>query len=98
MAETVVILNIGGADTWTVPADWNDDNNTIEVIGAGGGGSGNAAGGGGGAYSAIANLTLTPSASIDYTVGVFGAGGNTADVAGAAGGDTWFNGASLGAS
>ena len=45
----VIFLTTTGAGTWTVPADWNSSNNTIECIGGGGGGgSGNTAGGGGG--------------------------------------------------
>jgi Salmonella virulence plasmid 65kDa B protein/Insecticide toxin TcdB middle/N-terminal region/FG-GAP-like repeat len=82
--------------TWTVPSNWNSSNNTIEVIGGGGGGSAavlNAsagAGGGGGGYSKIANLALTPGGSVTYQVG-------TAGGVASAGGDTWFNGASLAA-
>ena len=51
---TVVLLTTTGAGhIWTVPGDWNDSANTIEVIGGGGGGLGQqgldyAAGGGGG--------------------------------------------------
>lgn len=76
---------------WTVPADWNSSNNTIEVIGGGAGGNGGAVGsvygGGGGAYSKIANLTLTPGASVTYRIGSGGASGNPST----AGGDTFFN-------
>ena len=63
MATNVIILTSG--TSWTVPADWNNANNTIEVIGGGGGGSSSAAGsqgaGGGGAYTKLTNFTLTPS-------------------------------------
>jgi hypothetical protein len=81
--------------SWTVPADWNPADNSIETIGGGGGGGtssgGNdAGGGGGGAYSKITNLTLSPG-SVTLQVGS-GGGPNTN------GGDTYFNGASLGAS
>lgn len=86
----------GSLQTWSVPSDWPNGNNTIEVIGGGAGGgtsAGNndAGGGGGGGYSKITNLTLTPGGSAQYQIGVGGA-------AAAAGGDTWFNGATLGAS
>jgi len=74
--------------TWTVPSDWNNSNNTIEVIGGGGGGqvsSGSAwssTGGGGGGYSKVSNVTI--SGSITYQVGQGGAS-NTS------GTDTYFN-------
>jgi hypothetical protein len=92
----VVFLTSG--TTWTVPSDWNSSDNTIEVIGGGGGGAqgnqfgGNpGGGGGGGAYSKISNLSLTPLASVTIQIGAAGAENSS-------GGDTWFNGASLGAS
>ena len=91
-------IYITSGSTWTVPADWNNANNTIETIGGGGasadqvGGIGKG-GGGGGAYSKITNLSLTPSASVDISVGTGGAHDGTTT-----GGDTWFNGASLAAS
>jgi hypothetical protein len=61
-------------NTWTVPSDWNNSNNTIEVIGGGGasadqfGGNGRG-GGGGGAYSKITNLSLTQSSIVNISVG-----------------------------
>lgn len=85
--------------SWVVPSDWNSASNSIETIGAGGGSanatgngsSGNTSGGGGGGgYSKITNLSLTPSASITIAIG--------SSAAATAGGDTWFNGASLSAS
>ena len=66
---------------WTVPADWNQNDNTVECIGGGGGGRNGAtvanagAGGGGGGYSKITNLAVAPGASIAYTVGAAGAAG-----------------------
>ena len=82
-----------GSGTWTVPADWNNSNNTIECIGGGGGGRASAglapgAGGGGGAYSLINNLTLTPGATVAYRTG---AGGGP----GAPGEDTFFGDAAF---
>jgi hypothetical protein len=85
--------------SWTVPADWNNSDNSIEVIGGGAGayplhtyaqnGGTSSAGGGGGAYAKRSNVTLTPGASITYQVGAGGVGGTTPT----AGGDTVFNSA-----
>lgn len=86
----VIYLDTAGSGTWTVPSDWYSAQNTIEAIGGGAGGGTLAAtssargGGGGGAYSANTNMTLTPGATVYYTVGS-GGGSLTA------GGDTWFN-------
>lgn len=73
--------------SFVVPIDWNSAANTIETIGGGVNGiaSSPGEGGGGGAYSKISNLTLTPGDAIAYHIGT-------------ASGDTYFNGASLGAS
>jgi hypothetical protein len=92
----VTQIFIVSGTSWTVPTDWNSANNTVETIGAGGGGqtangSYAGSGGGGGAYSKITNLSLTAGSSITIQVGTGGS-------AGIAGGDTWFNGASLAAS
>ena len=46
--------------SWTVPANWNNANNSIECIGGGGNGALGGGGGGGGAYSKVSNVTLTP--------------------------------------
>jgi hypothetical protein len=74
---TVIFLTSG--TSWTVPADWNNSNNTIEVIGGGGGGEVSVAnvgtGGGGGGYSKITNLALTGGASVTINIGSGGAGG-----------------------
>lgn len=99
--QTYTVFLTSGS-TWTVPNDWNDNDNTIEVIGGGGGGangtagsggSGGAggAGGGGGGYSSATNLDLTPGNSVDISVGSSGSVGN-------AGGDTFFNGTTCGGS
>lgn len=90
LVNIVFLTTVGSVLSWTVPATWNDADNTVEVIG--GGGAGDNAGGGGGAYSAQTNLNLTPGGSVSYRVG---SGGLTA---GDDGSDTWFNGASFGAS
>ena len=75
--------------TFSVPADWNDNNNSIQCIGAGGGGltRSGAPGGGGGAYCRTTNVTLTPSGSVQIQIGAGGA-------AGASGTASWFNGTS----
>lgn len=86
----VVFITSTASTTWTVPADWNNASNTIEVIGAGGGGrsSGNsgAGGGAGGGYSKIINwASSTPGNSVTIQIGSSTAAQTT-------GGDTFFNG------
>src|SRR6266480_2613592 len=88
-AQTTIYLTTG--TTWVVPADWNNANNTIEVIGGGGGGKtaaaaqlGSGGGGGGGAYSKATNVTLTPGATVTIAVGAAGAAN------GGAGGDAYL--------
>jgi hypothetical protein len=87
---TVKAYRLTTGTSWTVPADWNNSNNTIHMIGAGGGGataavSGNnraaGGGGGGGGYTVLTNQTLT--GAIPYTIGT--SAGN------ASGGSTTFN-------
>lgn len=96
----------GSNQTFTSPSDWNNSNNTIEVIGAGGSGgasqistNGRATGGGGGAWSKITNFSFASPGvtTATYQIGTggtavtAGAPGVSADVNGNAGGDTWFN-------
>jgi hypothetical protein len=55
VAPVVTVLTTASMSPWTVPANWNSANNTIEVVGdGGGGGTGSgfdpAAGGGGGGF------------------------------------------------
>ena len=74
----IVYITTTGTSTWTVPEDWNDNANSIEVIGGGGGGVNasngqGGSGGGGGAYASSTNISLTAGASITVFVG---AGGN----------------------
>jgi hypothetical protein len=85
---TAIIFLTSGT-SWQVPADWNNTNNTIEVLGGGGGGA-NASdgsygggGGGGGGYSKTANVTLTPGGTVTYAVGTGGGAGSN-------GGDAYF--------
>ncbi len=92
---------ITSGTSWTVPNDWNDNDNSIEVVGGGGGGANGTAsstsgglgggGGGGGGYSKITNLDLTPNSSVSLAVG---SGGSV----GSAGGSTYFNGSSCASS
>lgn len=91
---TVIILSTTSAlsQTWNVPADWNNSQNTIEMIGGGGAGSSGTEslgnnGGGGGAYATKSNVTLTPGGTTPFFIGVAAAGGTGA---GASGSDTWF--------
>src|SRR5262247_2900487 len=103
MATVTVYLTTTGAGTWTVPAGVSTLD-SVETIG-GGGSAGRGqngvsfpAGGGGAAYSKIAPLSVTPSSSIDYTVGAAGTQPAGVNRNGNAGGDTWFNGTTLGGS
>lgn len=94
----IFLTSTATTPTWTVPADWNSSNNSIECIGGGGSGGSNGnntVGGGGGGYSKITNLSLTGGASVTYQVGAGGAAVGPAVLAGNAGGDTWFNSASF---
>lgn len=80
-AETVIIINStsSASTTWTVPDDWNNASNTIEIIGGGGGGhkgsgTGNSGGGGGGgAYAKIVNFSTSTGNVINIDVGNGGA-------------------------
>lgn len=67
---------------WTVPADWNSANNTIECVGSGwkgafDAGTGIGSPGGGGAYARKNNVALTPGSSIPYHIGAASSGGST---------------------
>jgi hypothetical protein len=91
----VVFITTEGAGTWTVPSDWNNRANMIEVIGGGGGGTDGAnndgsGGSGGGGYSRSINIELTRGDSININVGIAGTAGGSAS-RGGAGGHTWFN-------
>lgn len=63
----VVIRLTAGSGSWTVPADWNDADNSVEVRGAGASAGGSVSGSG--AAAAVSyNLDLTPGDAISYTV------------------------------
>src|SRR3990167_329167 len=83
-AQTFLTSGAGsGNQTWNVPADWNDANNTIECIGSGGKGAdgvigaSTGAGGGGGEYRKTTNLDLTPSGTATYSVGAYASTSNS---------------------
>jgi hypothetical protein len=95
-AATVTAYLLASGTSWTVPADWNNSNNTIHMIGGGGGGSSGSAsgnnraggaGGGGGGYTAVNNFSTSPGASIAYQIGSGGITGNDG------GNTTWNSGA-----
>ncbi|GAB7534605.1 hypothetical protein BGC_08150 [Burkholderia sp. 3C] len=78
MSNKTIVLTSGSS--WAVPADWNNEANTIEVIGGGGGGSGaqvggaNAqSGGGGGEYRKLANFEAIAGQTVSYSIGGGGA-------------------------
>jgi hypothetical protein len=79
--------------SWTVPADFNPSNNTIEAIGGGadgvdGSGTAGGLGGRGGCYAKISNFNPGVSTSISYQIGVHG-GGTGAGTTPTS--NTWFN-------
>ena len=86
----------GSLQSWTVPSDWNNSNNSIQTIGGGGSGDpgaqGDGGGGGGGAWNKQTNVTL--SGTVDYEIGSGGASNSTTygnlPGGGNNGGDTWF--------
>jgi hypothetical protein len=85
----VVVLDRSAAPTWTVPKDWDANNNTVECIGGGVGGgisvaAGALPGGGGGAYAKSINLAWSAGQVINVSVGA------AADNLGHAG-DTYLN-------
>lgn len=91
MATATVFITSG--TSYTIPVDYGTLV-SVQVLGGGGGGDSgtNTDGGGGGAYSKITSDTLSPGQNITIQVG---AGGNNT---GSDGTDTWWHGASLGAS
>jgi hypothetical protein len=91
---------ITSGTTWTVPSDWNNVNNSLEVIGGGGGGGGGfqqstgnggygGGGGGGGGYAKVTNVTLTPGSVVAIAIGA-GGGGGASSAGGTDGGDTYL--------
>lgn len=108
---TFLVSPTGSNQTWTAPGNWNSGNNKVETIGAGGSGGAisvsdpvgaTVVGGAGGAYSKVTNLAFAPgSGAATYQIGTGGAAIAAAfetTGTGNAGGDSWFNGSTLGAS
>lgn len=84
---TVVFLTSGSV--WPLPSDWNNSNNTIEVLGAGATGTASfSLSGDGGGYAKAVNATLAGSQT--FSIGQPGPAGTLNTT-----GDTWFGGASL---
>jgi hypothetical protein len=88
---TVERFNGIGTCKWVVPT--NVTNASVLVVGGGGGGGGvNGGGGGGGAVLYGENVTISPTALIDISVGGGGSGGSTthSTSTGSNGGDSAF--------
>jgi hypothetical protein len=92
---TIVPQTIPGDYTWVVPAGVTTAQ--VECWGAGAGGNGGTTsaggnGGSGGEYAAELNYSVTPAASLNYTVGGAGQGTSTGGGNGNDGGDSFFDG------
>jgi hypothetical protein len=87
-----IFLTNTALSTFTVPSNWNSNNNRIEVIGGGGGGHQHASNGGGGGegahYARSNNVVLTPSSTLNLSIGIGGAS-NTS------GTNTWIGGTNM---
>src|SRR5882672_4193900 len=80
----ITILTSGSS--WTVPSNWSNSNNKIELIGAGSPGESWGAGGGpGGGYARAENYPLSGGSSVSYQIGI----------SSLSGGDTWFDSSSI---
>ena len=79
---------ITGGTSYTLPADFNPRNNTIECYGGGAYGNqgGSYNGGGGGAYASVINLNIRAGTIVQIQIGSTGVAGSS---------DTWFNASSL---
>jgi hypothetical protein len=79
---------ITSGTSYTLPADFNPGNNTIECYGGGASGAGGSVqvGGGGGAYAAVTNINLSAGSVVQIQIGGTGLYPGT---------DTWFNATSL---
>jgi len=80
-AQTTVIFDAPGANSWTVPCGVTSVD--VHLYGGGGGGggsnSGGQAGGGGGGGYCVATFPVVPGNTYTYTVGAGGNGGNPAN-------------------
>ena len=100
--QDAYLITNTGLTSWTLPSNWNPNNNQIYLIGGGGGGGGgvgvgtplrhNGGGGGGGGYTLVSNYSGTAGSSVAITIGSGGSGGLSGP--GSAGGSTtWASGA-----
>jgi hypothetical protein len=88
-SQTTVDFFTSGT-SWTVPNNWNNSNDTAQVIGSGGEHKSSPSiiiGNGVGSYGKVNSLSLTLRRPKAYQVGVSAAPSMTS------GGATWFNGA-----
>jgi hypothetical protein len=80
-------IYITSGTSFTLPADWNPANNTVECYGAGAPGTAtggyNNTGGGGGAWAQVSNLNISASTAVNIQIGSTGSA------------DTWFNATSV---
>jgi hypothetical protein len=76
---------ITSGTSYTLPADFNPGNNTVECYGGGASGAAGSTntGGGGGAYSKVANINIGAGATVNIHIGTPGSP------------DTWFNATSV---
>ena len=77
--QTTIYLTDTALSTWTVPGNWNNDDNSVECIGGGGSGttwdnSGPGRAGEGGHYVRSNNLALIPGSVLNVKVGQGGVG------------------------
>lgn len=96
---TVFLTSTSGSNqTWDVLSDWNSSENIVHCIGGGGNGrgrsnaqSGGGHGGGGGGYGGKENISITPSGTVSFFIGIPPAVSENLTGNGAT---TWFGGTS----
>lgn len=104
LAQTFLTSPTGSNQTYTSDATWNNNNNTIDAIGAGASGCASssaafihATGGGAGAWNQISNFTFASPGTTTATFQLGTGGAAVVKTAGSGtssgnnGGDTWFN-------
>jgi hypothetical protein len=84
--------------SWTIPSDWNSNNNIVHLFGGGGGGGGGryvssttraaGGGGGGGGYNNQTNYQTNVGVAISVAIGSGGTAGTTSGGTGGTGGTT----------